>query len=72
MVVFTGELKQLTRSQAQALVRSHGGSVGSSVTQKTTLVIAGKAAGSKAEKAKALGVKIVSEAEFMKVVKGGG
>ncbi len=67
-VVFTGELDGFARDEAQELVRMHGGAVGSSVTSKTTLVVAGPAAGSKLEKARKLGVKIVDEAEFKKMI----
>ncbi|PIQ81607.1 MAG: DNA ligase (NAD(+)) LigA [Candidatus Omnitrophica bacterium CG11_big_fil_rev_8_21_14_0_20_64_10] len=66
IVVFTGELERYTRSKAQELVRRHGGRVGSGITKKTTLVVAGSDAGSKAEKAGELGVKIISEKAFLK------
>jgi DNA ligase (NAD+) len=69
-VVFTGELSRFTRQEAQELVRSHGGDVGSDVTKQTTFVVAGDSPGSKVEKAKALGVKIIDEAAFKKLVKG--
>lgn len=63
-VVFTGELEDWTRSEAWEKVRLHGGSVGSSVTKRTTLVVSGRAAGSKLEKAKRLGIRIIDEREF--------
>ncbi len=66
-VVFTGEIS-MDRSRAEELVRAHGGAVGSSVTQKTTLVVVGDSPGSKYEKAKALGVKILDESEFEKLI----
>lgn len=67
-VVLTGTLSQFKRSAAQKLIEEAGGVCQSAVTQKTTLVIAGEAAGSKLEKAQALGVKIIDEAEFIKIL----
>ena len=67
-VVLTGTLSQFKRSEAQKLIEEAGGVCQSAVTQKTTLVIAGEAAGSKLEKAQALGVKIIDEAEFIKIL----
>ena len=69
-VIFTGELSGWSRPEAEDLVRAHGGSVGSAVTRKTTLVVAGDSPGSKYEKAKALGVRIIGELEFKKMVNG--
>ncbi len=63
-VVLTGTLSQFKRSEAQKLIEENGGECQSSVTSKTTLVVAGEAAGSKLEKAQKLGVKIIDEAEF--------
>lgn len=63
-VVLTGTLNEFKRGDAQKLIEEHGGECQSSVTSKTTLVIAGEAAGSKLEKAKKLGVKIIDEAAF--------
>jgi DNA ligase (NAD+) len=68
IIVFTGELQKLSRQEAEALVRKHSGAVGSSVTRKTTRVVAGESPGSKYEKAKALGVKIMDEAQFRKLL----
>ncbi|NLO91914.1 MAG: NAD-dependent DNA ligase LigA [Elusimicrobia bacterium] len=64
-VVFTGELVKLTRSQAQLRVRELGGKDSSSVSAKTSLVVAGESAGSKLEKAKKLGLRIITEDEFL-------
>ncbi|MBQ1943242.1 MAG: NAD-dependent DNA ligase LigA, partial [Clostridia bacterium] len=61
IVVLTGTLEGYTRSQAAKLIEDAGGEIGSSVTSKTTLVIAGEAAGSKLDKARKLGVKIIDE-----------
>ncbi len=68
VAVFTGELAHCSRAEAEDLVRSHGGAVGSEVTRKTTLVVAGDSPGSKYEKAKGLGVKIINESEFRKMI----
>lgn len=66
--VFTGTLEKLTRQEAQALVRKFGGVVASSVSQKTNYLVIGSEAGSKAKAAKSLGVKILTEAEFLGLV----
>ncbi|HBN13218.1 MAG TPA: DNA ligase (NAD(+)) LigA [Clostridiales bacterium] len=63
-VVLTGTLTEFKRSDAQKLIEERGGECQSSVTSKTTLVIAGEAAGSKLEKAQKRGVKIIDEAAF--------
>jgi DNA ligase (NAD+) len=60
--VLTGTLPSLTREQAEAMVRRHGGNVTGSVSRKTDFVVAGEAAGSKLEKAQALGVAVIDEA----------
>ncbi len=64
-VVLTGTLQSYKRSQAQKIIEDNGGECQSSVTAKTTLVIAGEAAGSKLDKAKKLGVKIIDEQQFI-------
>lgn len=66
--VFTGTLESLTRPDAQALVRKFGGVVASSVSKKTDYVVVGSESGSKAKEAKNLGVKILTEAEFLSLV----
>ena len=63
-VVLTGTLPTYKRSRAQELIEESGGVCQSSVTSKTTLVLAGEEAGSKQKKKKKLGVKIIDEAEF--------
>jgi DNA ligase (NAD+) len=66
--VFTGELKTLTRDQAQAKVRELGGKETSSVSAKTSYVVVGADPGSKYGKAKKLGVPVLTEEEFLKLV----
>ena len=68
-VVLTGSLTSYTRSQAQKIIEDNGGVCQSSVTGKTTLVIAGEAAGSKLAKAEKLGVKIINEEQFKEMIK---
>ena len=63
-VVLTGTLSSYTRSEAGKLIEERGGEVMSSVSKAVTLVIAGEAAGSKLDKAKKLGIKIIGEDEF--------
>lgn len=67
-VVLTGTLTNYKRSQAQKIIEANGGECQSSVTSKTTLVVAGEAAGSKLEKAQKLGIKIIDEDEFGKML----
>lgn len=67
-VVLTGTLAEFKRSEAQKLIEDRGGECQSSVTSKTTLVIAGEAAGSKLEKAQKLGIKIIDEAAFKQML----
>ncbi len=62
--VLTGQLNSFTRDQAKDMIRKEGGSVSSSVSKKTDYVLAGEAAGSKYDKALALGVKVIDEEGF--------
>lgn len=67
--VLTGTLSQFTRSQASEIIESFGGKTSSSVSKKTTYVLAGEEAGSKLEKANKLGVTVISEDEFNDMIK---
>lgn len=66
--VFTGALQNMTRDEAQKLVQNHGGRATSSVTKKTSYVVVGKDPGSKHDKAITLGVEVLTEEEFQKLV----
>jgi len=66
--VFTGTLETLTRAEAQQKARDLGADINDSVSKNTDLVVVGKDAGSKAEKAIKLGVKIVSEQQFLELI----
>ena len=63
--VLTGTLASLTREAAQALIEAAGGKVAGSVSKKTYCVVAGEAAGSKLDKAQALGIQMVDEAGLL-------
>jgi DNA ligase (NAD+) len=64
-VVVTGTLEKLSRAQAEEAIRERGGKAAGSVSKKTSLVVAGEAAGSKLTKAQSLGVKVIGEEEFL-------
>ncbi len=66
--VLTGTLPTLKRDQAQALIEAAGGKVSGSVSKKTDYVVAGEAAGSKLEKANALGVVVLNEGELLELL----
>jgi len=66
--VFTGTLANRTREAAEALVAAHGGKAGGSVSKKTSYVVAGADPGSKLAKAQSLGVSILDESQFEKLV----
>lgn len=68
-VVFTGELVGFSRSQAEEMVRKSAGNVSSSVSRNVNFVVAGDNPGSKFDKAKELGIKIISEKEFTEMIK---
>ena len=67
-LVFTGELKTMTRAEAERLAMQYGGKTSGSVSKKTSYVVAGEAAGSKLKKAQELGVPVLSETEFLKLI----
>lgn len=67
-IVLTGKLETLTRDQATALIEKHGGNTASSVSKNTTMVLAGRDAGSKLKQAEKLNIKIINEEEFMRII----
>ena len=66
--VLTGTLPTLSREEAAARIEAAGGKISGSVSKKTHYVLAGEEAGSKLEKAKALGVPVIDEAEFLRMI----
>jgi DNA ligase (NAD+) len=69
--VFTGALRRFTRDEAARLIEREGGHAAGSVSRKTDYVVAGTEAGSKLDKARALGVTIIDEDEFAGMLEGG-
>ena len=68
-IVLTGTLSSMSRSEAEGRIQALGGKAASSVSKKTSLVVAGENAGSKLAKAESLGVKVVGEEEFLEMIK---
>ena len=67
IMVVTGTLPTLSRQQAEALIRDHGGAASSSVSRKTNYVVAGENAGSKLTKAQTLGIPVITEEELKRM-----
>ena len=65
-VVVTGTLEHFTRQEIEQTIKQHGGKTASSVSKKTSFVLAGDNSGSKLDKARQLGVEVIDEAEFLK------
>ena len=68
-IVVTGTLPTLGRKEAEELIAKNGGKASGSVSKKTSLVLAGEAAGSKLTKANELGIRVINEAEFLGMLK---
>jgi DNA ligase (NAD+) len=66
--VITGSFESFPRSEAEARIKELGGAVGSSVTKKTTFLVVGAGPGSKLDKARALGTRLLSEPEFLRLL----
>ncbi len=66
--VLTGTLSQFTRKEASEIIEARGGKTASSVSKKTTFVLAGEDAGSKLQKANELGIRVLSEQEFAEMI----
>jgi DNA ligase (NAD+) len=71
-LVLTGTMETLSREQATALIEAHGGKVTSSVSRKTSYLVAGSEAGSKLQKAQELGVPVIDEAKLMSMLDSAG
>ncbi len=68
VIVFTGGFDSMSRDEAKALAQSHGAKTSDSVSKNVTLVVAGPSAGSKLEKATKLGIKVMDEGAFLKLI----
>lgn len=70
--VVTGTLSRLSRSEAEALIKANGGKASGSVSKKTSYLLCGENPGSKLDKARELGIKIINEEEFFSLLPAGG
>jgi DNA ligase (NAD+) len=68
VIVVTGTLETMGRKEIEELIEAHGGKTSGSVSKKTSFVVAGENAGSKLEKAKTLGVPVISEQELLELI----
>nr|MBO2477747.1 DNA ligase (NAD(+)) LigA [Bacillota bacterium] len=68
-IVVTGTLSRYTRREVEELIRRHGGEVSSSVSRNTDFVVAGENPGSKLEKARQLGVPVLTEEQLEELIK---
>ncbi len=68
-VVITGTLPTLGRKDAAEMIEAQGGKVSGSVSKKTTMLLAGENAGSKLTKAQELGIQVITEEEFLEILK---
>lgn len=69
-IVFTGTLQKMSRDEAKNLAEQYGAKASASVSAKTYFVVAGENAGKKLEQAENLGIKVISEEEFLKIIEG--
>lgn len=69
-LVVTGTLESFSRTEAEEAIRRHGGKAASSVSKRTDFVVAGADPGSKLDKARSLGIKVIDEAEFKALLEG--
>ncbi len=67
-IVVTGTLASFSRQQAEQAIRQAGGKASSSVSKKTDFVLAGREAGSKLDKARKLGVRVINEKQFLDMI----
>lgn len=67
-IVVTGSLEKFGRKEIEEVIEAHGGKAAGSVSKKTSFVLAGESAGSKLDKARALGIPVITEAEFLEML----
>ena len=64
-IVFTGKLESMQRSEAEKMAKEHGALTASSITNSTTLLVTGSKTGSKLDKARSMGIKVISEDQWL-------